>query len=66
MEEDKFKDKLNQFISNCVTPAEVSDNAKTFGAMANWIKKIRRNQKLHDYLAREGIIWKFNLSNAPW
>ena len=45
---------------------KISDNAKTFGAMANWIKKIRRNEKLHDYLAREGIIWKFNLSKAPW
>ena len=52
MEVDEFKDKLNQFISNCVRPAEIiSDNVKTFGAMANWIKKIRRNQKLHDYLA---------------
>ena len=66
MEVDEFKDKLNQFISNCVRPAEIiSDNAKTFGAMANWIKKIRSNEKLHDYLAREGIIWKFNLSKAP-
>ena len=67
MEVDEFKDKPNQFISNCVRPAEIiSDNAKTFGAMANWIKKITRNEKLHDYLAREGIIWKFNLSKAPW
>ena len=67
MKVDEFKDKLNQFISNCVRPAEIiSDNAKTFGAMANWIKRIRRNEKLHDYLAREGIIWKFNLSKAPW
>ena len=43
MEVDEFKDKLNQFISNCVRPAEtISDNAKTFGAMANRIKKIRK------------------------
>ena len=67
MKVDEFKDKLNQGISNCVRPAEIiSDNAKTFGAMANWIKKMRRNEKLHDYLARKGIIWKFNLSKTPW
>ena len=37
MEVDEFKDKLNQFISNFVRPAEmISDNdSKTFGAMAN-------------------------------
>ena len=64
---DGFKDKLNQFISNCVRPAEiVSDNTKAYGAMANWIKRIRINEKLPDYLAREGIIWKFNLSKTPW
>ena len=67
MEVDEFKDKLNQFISNCVRPAEIiSDNVKTFGAMANWIKRIRRNEKLQGYLAREGIIWKFDLSKVLW
>ena len=69
MEVDEFKDKLNQFISNCVRPAEtISDNAKTFGAMATRIKKIRKKMRnyIHDYLAREGIIWKSNLSKAPW
>ena len=29
-------------------------------------RKSDKNEKLHDYLARERIIWKFNLSKAPW
>ena len=41
MEVDEFKDKLNQFISNRASPVGIiSDNAKTFKAMANWIKRI--------------------------
>ena len=67
MEVDEFKDKLNKFISNCVRSAKIiSEDAKTFGTMVDWIKRTRRNEKLHDYLAKEGITWKFNLSKAPW
>ena len=67
MKVDEFQDKPNQFISNCVRPAEIiSNNAKTFVAIANWIKRVQRNEKLHDHLARTGIIWKFNLSKAAW
>ena len=67
MEVDELKEKLNQFISNHIRLSEIiSDNARTFGAMAEWIKKIRTSEKLHAFLAKEEITWRFNLSKAPW
>ena len=43
-----------------------SDNAKTFTAAASWIKKVVKNETVHNFLAHEEIKWKFNLSRAPW
>ena len=33
---------------------------------AEWIRKLRRSEALHDYLARQEIKWNFNLSRSPW
>ena len=43
-----------------------SDNAKTFKAGAKWLNSINRDEQFHDFLIKEKIIWKFNLSRAPW
>ena len=43
-----------------------SDNAKTFKAGAKWLNSINRDEQFHDFLIKEEIIWKFNLSRAPW
>ena len=43
-----------------------SDNAKTFKEGAKWLKNINRDVKFYDLLSKERIIWKFNLSRAPW
>ena len=67
MDVDELKEKLNQFISNHIRSSEIiSDNARTFGAMAKWIKEIRTSEKLHAFLAKEEITWRFNLSKTPW
>ena len=42
-----------------------SDNAKTFKPVAKWLANINRNQKLHDLLSSETILWKFNVPKAP-
>ena len=66
MEVDELKEKLNQFISNQIRPSEIiSNNARTFGTMAKWIKEIRTSEKLHAFLAKEEMTWRFNLSKAP-
>ena len=51
---DEFKQKLNAFISRRTRPRIIiSDNAKVFKTTADWIKTIRKSEKLQDYLARE-------------
>jgi len=34
--------------------------------MATWIKRIRKSEKLQDFLAQQEITWQFNLSKSPW
>ena len=64
---DEFKQKLNAFISRRTRPRIIiSDNAKVFKTTADWIKTIRKSEKLQDYLARENIRWQFNLAKSPW
>ena len=64
---DEFKSKLNAFISQRTRPRIIiSGNAKVFKATADWIKTVRRSEKLRNYLARENIRWQFNLAKSPW
>ena len=64
---DEFKSKLSAFISRRTRPRIIiSDNAKVFKATADWIKTVRRSEKLQNYLARENIRWQFNLAKSPW
>ena len=63
----EFQRKLNAFIARKTRPKVIiSDNAKTFKATADWIKKLRKSEELHDFLAKQDIRWKFNLSKSPW
>ncbi|XP_020611021.1 uncharacterized protein LOC110049558 [Orbicella faveolata] len=55
---DEFKNKLNAFISRRTRPRIIiSDNAKVFKATADWVKTVRKSEKLQNYLAREKIRW---------
>ena len=44
----------------------VSDNGKTFVATKKWLKVLKKNEDLMNYLATQRIKWTFNLSLAPW
>ena len=37
-----------------------------FKATADWIKTVRKSEKLQNYLARENNRWQFNLAKSPW
>ena len=37
-----------------------------FVAASKWIGKIKKDEKMQEYLIKEQIKWKFNLSRAPW
>ena len=43
-----------------------SDNGKTFIATANWLKKVRKDERLNTFPGTHEITWQFNLSRAPW
>ena len=63
----KFIKSFKRLISRRGKPKIVySDNAKTFKAGAKWLANINRDQKLHDFLSSDKILWKFNVPKAPW
>ena len=67
METDEFIPTLKRLIARKGRPEKIySDNAKTFVAAANWLKKAQQDEKFHHFLMKEKIRWQFNLSRAPW
>ena len=64
---DEFKRTMKEFVARRGTPRMmVSDNGKTFVATSKWLKKLKKNEELTNYLITQRIIWRFNLSRAPW
>ena len=63
----EFIKSFKRLISRRGKPKIVySDNAKTFKVRAKWQANINRDQKLHDFLNSETILWKFNVPKALW
>ena len=63
----EFQRKLNLFIARRTRPkVMISDNASVFKSTATWMKNIRKSERIQDYLARQDINWRFNLSRSPW
>ena len=64
---DEFKRALKEFVARRGTPkAIISDNGRTFVATSKWFKRLKKNEELTNYMATQRILWKFNLSRAPW
>ena len=64
---EEFQHALKEFVARRGTPnLLVSDNAKTFHATSNWLKKIKAEEHLFKYMNAQRIDWRFNLSRAPW
>ena len=63
----EFIHSFNMFIARRGRPRKVfSDNGKTFAAAATWVRKLMKDEQVHDWLAEQRIAWQFNLSRAPW
>ena len=63
----EFIKAFKKLIARTESPNIVySDNAKTYVAAAKWIQNIKRDVLFQDFLIKEEIQWKFNLSRAPW
>ena len=58
---------LKRFIARRGRPKKIySDNGRTFVATARWLRKVVKQEQLQNFLARQSIVWQFNLSRAPW
>ena len=63
----EFIHALKRLIARRGRPKVIySDNAKTFVVASKWIEKINKDELMQEYLIKEEIQWKFNLSRAPW
>ena len=64
---EEFQHSLKLFIAKRGRPERlVSDNGKTFLAIGKWIKKLKKNTDLTNYLGKSQIVWQFILSRAAW
>ena len=64
---EEFQHSLKLFIAKRGTPEKlVSDNGKTFVTTGKWIKKLKKNSELANYLAKNGTVWQFSISRAAW
>ena len=62
-----FQRALQEFIVRRDRPNYIlSDNGGNFVNTANWIKTLKTDDDLQNYLAKKEIVWKFNLAKAPW
>ena len=67
LEMEEFLSCLKKFVARRGRPRLIySDNGSTFKGAASWMKKVMNDEKLHDYLAKNKIEWKFNFGGAPW
>ena len=67
LEMDEFIRSFKRFVARRGRPTKVySDNGSTFVGAANWLRKVMKDEKFCDFLAKNNIQWQFNLSRAPW
>ena len=44
----------------------ISDNGKTFVATGKWLKVLKNDASLFNFIGELNIKWRFDLSHAPW
>ena len=63
----QFLPSLKRLIARRGRPQVIySDNATTFKAVSNWLRKAMGDESLNGFLTEREIHWRFNLSRAPW
>ena len=67
LETGEFIKSLKRLIARRGRPTKIySDSGRTFIAAANWLKKVRKDKRLNNFLGTHEITWQFNFSRAPW
>ena len=63
----RFMESFKQFIARRGRPSKIySDNAKTFVAVAKWLREAQRDERFNEFLSKNQVKWQFNLSRASW
>ncbi|XP_068671352.1 uncharacterized protein [Montipora foliosa] len=63
----EFIRSLKRFIARRGRPMKIySDNGHVFVGAAKWLKTVRADECLNEFLCRQKIKWQFNLSRVPW
>ena len=67
LEAREFIKSFKRLVARRGRPSRVySDNGSTFIAAEKWLKKVRKDEELNEFLCNQSISWQFNLSRAPW
>ena len=67
LETSTFLPCLKRLIARRGRPKVIySDNGATFAKAAKWLEQVRKDEHVQGLLQQHDIIWKFNLSRAPW
>ena len=56
----------NLFADRRTCSVIYSDNAKTFQKVNRYLRQLRRNPDVFDFLAQNKVKWKFSANLAPW
>ena len=56
----------NLFADRRPSSVIYSDNAKTFYKVNKYLRRLRRNPEVFDFLAQNKVKWKFSANLAPW
>ena len=62
----EFIKSLKRLIARRRPTKIYSDNGRTFIAAANWLEKVRKDERLNIFLGTHEKTWQFNLSHTPW
>lgn len=63
----EFRWALKEFIARRELPqVMISDNGKTFAATGKWLKVLKKDSSLFNFMGELKIKWSFNLSHGPW
>ena len=67
LETPEFLQSLKRLIARRGWPSRIySDNGSTFKAAAKWLRKVKEDERFHEFLSDRSITWNFNVSRAPW
>ena len=64
---EQFSRSLKRFVARRGRLEKIfSDNGRTLVSACKWLKNVRQDEKMNNWLAKQNIQWQFNLSRAPW